>query len=117
MSELSSLDFNAAHRALQIRTSSAAWGELEGKAESIAHDIRGDFPEMDVSYDVYAGWLDLGDGKGEQLYGVIDMGEAFKGAYVYDQEWQDHVNPAYTASEWPWELQVMIAEQRAKGTL
>jgi hypothetical protein len=51
--------------------------ELRSKAEAIAEDIKGDFPDADVEYDLYVAKL------GTTLRGVIDMGETFQRAYVW----------------------------------
>jgi hypothetical protein len=58
-------------------------------ADDTASDISNEFPEMDVSYDLWveafvaAGWPPK-----DIIYGVVDMGEAHKQVYEwYEGEW------------------------------
>lgn len=115
MSDLTSLNFNAALDAARVRTQSVAWDEIQRMAESVQRDIKADFGDVegfDDGYNLYVEWLDVQDGKGVQLYGVIDMGDYYHEALVYSGEWEPHHHPEFTSGAWPFELETMILRKR-----
>lgn len=59
---------------------------LEERAQTIADDIAGDNPDVDVSYECYVFTIDAGKGLGQgwQLLGYIYMGECGEWAFVED---------------------------------
>jgi hypothetical protein len=61
--------------------------ELDKIARGVQSDVEADFDELDTSYDL---WIEeLRDTKGtRQWFGVIDMGEAYQGVYIWDGRWE-----------------------------
>lgn len=58
--------------------------QLHNIAIAAQNDIRGDFPEAAVEYDIYVEEI------GPTTFGVIDMGESYQAAFEwYGGEWRD----------------------------
>jgi hypothetical protein len=75
---------------------------LHKRAELVAKDIKADFPDFDVNFDLYVEKL------GTAIVGVIDMGDAYQEAFelmTADAEAQREGGlPAWSwerSSEWP----------------
>lgn len=54
---------------------------LRGIADAAAKDIKLDFPQADVNYDLYVEEL-----PGYGIVGVIDIGDLFKAAYAWERD-------------------------------
>jgi hypothetical protein len=72
----------------------SAFEKLEKLAEAAAHDISGDFPEMDTGYNLYV--EELRDEQGiRRTYSLIDMGDAYQQSFTWDgKDWHpDSIDP------------------------
>jgi len=61
---------------------------LRAMADAAAADVKGDFPGSDVNYDLYVDEVNMRLwGKTRTwLIGVIDMGELFQAAFVWERD-------------------------------
>jgi len=67
---------------------------LEKMAENAAHDISGDFPDLETAYDLYIEDLD------GRTYGVVNMGDAWQYVGVWENgAWEMHYEDAYEVTE------------------
>ena len=82
------------------------------RAEEIAATIAGDFPELETGYDLYVEELD------GVTFGVIDMGDAYKEAFVWeDGEWDlAPTPPDQMATTYAFVIEDRILEKRRIGS-
>jgi len=78
------------------------------RAEGVARDVSGDFPETDTAFDLYVEELN------GTLFGVIDMGDAYHEVFEWrDGEWDHAVVPdGQLATNYAFVIEDRILAQR-----
>lgn len=115
------MEYEATHVDVVTMDESHAFEALRDKAERVASDIGGMEPlgdeetdgegRYDTSYDLYVEELD------GTLFGVIDMGDLYKEAFVWvDGEWDYAPVPeTHMATTYPFTIVDRILKKRREG--
>lgn len=82
------------------------------RAEGVASDIAGDFPELDTGFDLYVEELD------GTTFGVIAMGDAYHEVFVWENgDWElAPAPPDQLATNYAFVIEDRILAKRMRGS-